>query len=107
MDCDTLGIEPDFSLVKYKVLAGGGNLKIVNQSLEPALKMLVYTPNHIDEIKEYVLENGTIENAPFVKPEHYAIFDCAVAPEGSNRVINYMAHVRMLCLLYTSPSPRD
>ena len=96
MDCDTLGIEPDFSLVKYKILAGGGNLKIVNQSLEPALKMLDYTPNHIDEIKEYVLENGTIENAPFVKPEHYSIFDCAVAPEGSNRVIDYMAHVKML-----------
>ena len=96
MDCDTFGIEPEFSLVKYKVLAGRGNLKIVNQSVEPALRNLGYSDNHIESIKEHILENGTVEGAPFIQVEHYSIFDCAVAPHGTDRSIHYMAHVDML-----------
>ena len=96
MDCDTTGIEPDFSLVKYKQLAGGGNLKIVNESVRPALENLLYSDEEINEIEEFILEKGTIENAPYVRTVNYPIFDTAVGLPGSKQVIDYMAHVKML-----------
>ena len=96
LDCATLGIEPDFALVKHKQLAGGGNLKIVNEVVKPALINLKYSDQEIEEIEEFILEKGTIENAPYVRTINYPIFDCAVAPFGSKRVINYTAHVDML-----------
>ncbi|MBV8118072.1 MAG: vitamin B12-dependent ribonucleotide reductase, partial [Candidatus Eremiobacteraeota bacterium] len=66
MDCDTTGIEPDFALVKFKKLAGGGYFKIVNQSVEPALRRLGYTPEQIEAIETFAKGTNTLENAPHV-----------------------------------------
>jgi ribonucleoside-diphosphate reductase alpha chain len=65
MDCDTTGIEPDFALVKWKKLAGGGYFKIVNQSVPQALARLGYTPAQIHDIQTYMLGHGTLAGAPF------------------------------------------
>lgn len=69
MDCDTTGIEPDFSLVKYKKLAGGGYFKIINQSIPPALKKLGYSAAQIEEMVAYCVGHGTLKGAPFISPE--------------------------------------
>lgn len=69
MDCDTTGIEPDFALVKFKKLAGGGYFKIINQSLPPALRKLGYTPEQVKEIVAYCLGHGTLETAPVINWE--------------------------------------
>ena len=69
MDCDTTGVEPDFALVKFKKLAGGGYFKIVNQSLPPALKKLGYSPAQIDEIVAYVAGRRTLAGAPAINHE--------------------------------------
>ncbi len=69
MDCDTTGIEPDFSLVKYKKLAGGGYFKIINQAVPSALKVLGYTPGQIDDIEKYATGHGTLKGAPFINHE--------------------------------------
>jgi ribonucleoside-diphosphate reductase alpha chain len=66
MDCDTTGIEPDFSLVKFKKLAGGGYFKIINQSLTMALETLGYTPGEIDDIVAYCIGRKTLRGAPFI-----------------------------------------
>jgi ribonucleoside-diphosphate reductase alpha chain len=66
MDCDTTGIEPDFALVKFKKLAGGGHLKIINRAVPAALKTLGYAQNEIDDICAYALGRGTLEDAPGV-----------------------------------------
>ena len=66
MDCDTTGIEPDFALVKFKKLAGGGYFKIINQSLPVALQALGYPPNQIEEIVDYCVGRKTLEGAPFI-----------------------------------------
>src|SRR6266581_4457903 len=66
MDCDTTGIEPDFALVKFKKLAGGGYFKIINQSLPVALQSLGYPPNQIEEIVDYCVGRKTLEGAPFI-----------------------------------------
>jgi len=96
MDCDTTGIEPDIALVKYKQLAGGGSLKIVNRSVAAALRRLGYTPEETDRILDYIDQNDTIEGAPGLKEEHLPVFDCAFkAPKGT-RFIPYMAHIRMM-----------
>ncbi|MGL4942830.1 MAG: vitamin B12-dependent ribonucleotide reductase [Thermoguttaceae bacterium] len=96
MDCDTTGIEPDIALVKFKQLAGGGNLKIVNNTVPLALQTLGYTDSDISDITQYIEENGTIAGAPEVLPEHLAVFDCAFPTPGSNRCIAWEAHVRMM-----------
>ena len=96
MDVDTTGIEPDFALVKYKKLSGGGGYSIINQSVEPALKNLGYTVDQVEQIKQYVLEKGTIEGAPEIKAEHLAIFDCASKCGGGVRFIQPMGHIEML-----------
>jgi ribonucleoside-diphosphate reductase alpha chain len=155
MDCDTTGIEPDFALVKFKKLAGGGYFKIVNQAVPPALKKLGYTKSQIDEISTYMLGAGrlsnefvaaltdeertrilpmvkdafsitnlgpkgfwegkgfskeeidradaytsgtmTIEGAPFLKAEHYVVFDCAnPCGKTGTRFIKPEAHVLMM-----------
>jgi ribonucleoside-diphosphate reductase alpha chain len=64
MDCDTTGVEPDFAIVKFKKLAGGGYFKIINQMVPRALKVLGYTPSQIDGIICYAVGRGTLENAP-------------------------------------------
>ncbi len=96
MDCDTTGIEPDIALVKYKQLAGGGMLKIVNQTVKLGLKTLGYDQIAIDEILKFVDENDTIEGAPGLNDEHLSVFDCAFKPAGGVRSINWRAHVTMM-----------
>ena len=92
MDCDTTGIEPDFSLVKFKKLVGGGSMQIVNQTIPRALRKLGYTEETIEAIVEYISENGHVMDAPGLKTEHYAIFDTAMGA----RSISPMGHVRMM-----------
>ncbi len=69
MDCDTTGIEPDFALVKFKKLAGGGYFKIVNQSVPPALRRLGYSEAQIADIVKYAAGHGTLVGCPFINPE--------------------------------------
>ena len=92
MDCDTTGIEPDFSLVKFKKLVGGGSMQIVNQVIPRALVRLGYTGETIEAIVEYIAEHGHVIDAPALKPEHYSVFDCAMG----QRAITPMGHVRMM-----------
>ncbi len=96
MDVDTTGVEPDYALVKYKKLSGGGGYSIINQSVEPALKNLGYTIDQIEQIKQYVLEKGTIEGAPELREEHLPIFDCANKCNGGVRFIRPMGHLEMM-----------
>jgi len=96
MDCDTTGVEPDLALVKFKKMVGGGMMKIVNNTVPAALARLGYSDDEILSITKYVDENGTIERAPFVKPEHLPVFDCAFKPQRGNRSIHYMGHVKMM-----------
>jgi ribonucleoside-diphosphate reductase alpha chain len=92
MDCDTTGIEPDFSLVKFKKLVGGGSMQIVNQTVPRALKVLGYQDEQVEAIVEYVAQHGHVVDAPGLRPEHYEVFDCAVG----ERSIAPMGHVRMM-----------
>jgi ribonucleoside-diphosphate reductase alpha chain len=92
MDCDTTGIEPDFSLVKFKKMVGGGSLQIVNQTIPRALHKLGYGEEIIEAIVTYIAENGHVIDAPGLKSEHYEVFDCAIGA----RAIEPMGHVRMM-----------
>ena len=92
MDCDTTGIEPDFSLVKFKKLVGGGSMQIVNQTVPQALRKLGYTEETIEAIVEFIAANGHVIDAPGLKQEHYDVFDCALGA----RSIAPMGHVRMM-----------
>src|ERR671937_2827853 len=92
MDCDTTGVEPDFSLVKSKKLVGGGEITIVNKSVPMALDKLGYAPAEVEEIVAFIDERNTVVSAPFLKAEHYPVFDCAVG----DRAIHYMGHVKMM-----------
>ena len=69
MDCDTTGIEPDFAMVKFKKLAGGGYFKIINRTVPDALNQLQYTEGEITEIINYAVGHGTLETAPFINHE--------------------------------------
>jgi ribonucleoside-diphosphate reductase alpha chain len=92
MDCDTTGVEPDFSLVKSKRLVGGGEITIVNKTVSAGLEKLGYAPREVDEIVAFVDERNTVVGAPYVKTEHYPVFDCAVG----DRAIHYSGHVKMM-----------
>ncbi|MET9274702.1 vitamin B12-dependent ribonucleotide reductase [Kribbella sp. NPDC003557] len=92
MDCDTTGIEPDFSLVKFKKLVGGGSMQIVNTTVPRALRQYGYTEETIEAIVEFISEHGHVVDAPGLKPEHYEIFDTAMG----ERAIKPMGHVRMM-----------
>lgn len=92
MDCDTTGIEPDFSLVKFKKLVGGGSMQIVNSTIPRALHRLGYTDETAEAIVEYISSNGHVVGAPGLKPEHYEVFDTAMG----TRAIQPMGHVRMM-----------
>jgi ribonucleoside-diphosphate reductase alpha chain len=92
MDCDTTGIEPDFSLVKFKKLVGGGSMQIVNQTIPRALKQLGYAEETCEAIVEYIAEHGHVIDAPGLRPEHYEVFDTAMG----QRAIKPMGHVRMM-----------
>ncbi len=91
MDCDTTGIEPDIALVKYKKLAGGGYIKIVNKSVPDALRKLGYTEEEIEFICDHILKYETILGAP-LKKEHIKVFDCAVG----TRCISTDGHLLMM-----------
>ncbi|MEA2231578.1 MAG: ribonucleoside-diphosphate reductase alpha chain [Solirubrobacteraceae bacterium] len=92
MDCDTTGIEPDFSLVKFKELVGGGQMTIVNQTISMALRTLGYTDEQIEQIEAYVNEHATIVGAPYLTAEHFSVFDVAVG----ERAISHMGHIKMM-----------
>lgn len=117
MDCDTTGVEPDIALVKYKVLAGGGMLKIVNQTVPSALKRMDYSPDQIEMITKHIERFDTIEDIKLndddpevqegrakkgdivssgLKEEHLAVFDCAFKAFRGERSIHYMAHLKMM-----------
>ena len=104
MDCDTTGVEPDIALVKYKLLAGGGMLKIVNRGVPDALRRLGYGAKQIGGIIAHIEKFDTIENVEEngqtilsgLKPEHFAVFDCAFKPYRGRRSIHYMAHLKMM-----------
>jgi ribonucleoside-diphosphate reductase alpha chain len=92
MDCDTTGIEPDFSLVKFKELVGGGQMTIVNQSVPMALDAMGYSEAEIDQINAFIKENNTIVGAPGLKDEHLPVFDVAVG----ERAISHTGHIDMM-----------
>jgi ribonucleoside-diphosphate reductase alpha chain len=92
MDCDTTGIEPDFSLVKFKELVGGGQMTIVNRTVPMALETLGYTEHEIDQIEAYINDKATIIGAPALKDEHLPVFDVAVG----ERSISPLGHIRMM-----------
>jgi ribonucleoside-diphosphate reductase alpha chain len=105
MDCDTTGIEPDIALVKYKLLAGGGMLKIVNQTVKPALMNLGYEPAQIEGIIAHIDKFDTIEDVigedgttipSGLKPEDLTVFDCAFKPHKGTRSLHYRGHIRMM-----------
>jgi ribonucleoside-diphosphate reductase alpha chain len=92
MDCDTTGVEPDFSLVKFKELVGGGQMTIVNRTVPLALQTLGYDDQQIEQIVAFVNENGTIIGAPDLADEHLPVFDVAVG----ERAISHMGHIKMM-----------
>jgi ribonucleoside-diphosphate reductase alpha chain len=92
MDCDTTGIEPDFSLVKFKELVGGGQMTIVNKTVPLALQTLGYNDEQIEQIVAYINEHGTIVGAPELAEEHLPVFDVAVG----ERAISHMGHLKMM-----------
>jgi len=104
MDCDTTGIEPDIALVKYKLLAGGGMLKIVNRGVPDALRRLGYGEAENKHIIAHIEKHDTIEDVEEngttirsgLKPEHLPVFDCAFKPHRGRRSIGYLAHLKMM-----------
>ncbi|HLH66794.1 MAG TPA: vitamin B12-dependent ribonucleotide reductase [Solirubrobacteraceae bacterium] len=92
LDCDTTGVEPDFSLVKFKELVGGGQMTIVNRTVPLALQTLGYSDEQIEQIVAHVNEHGTIIGAPDLREEHLPVFDVAVG----ERAISHMGHIRMM-----------
>jgi ribonucleoside-diphosphate reductase alpha chain len=96
MGCDTLGLEPELSLVKVKNLVGGGQLRMVNRTAEEALEALGYSEAQRTAIRAHLEKTGAMEGAPGLKPEHLAVFDCALAMVPNGRTIAPMGHLRML-----------
>ncbi|MFH1438807.1 MAG: vitamin B12-dependent ribonucleotide reductase [Pseudomonadota bacterium] len=96
MDCDTMGIEPDIALIKYKNLVGGGTIRMVNKTVPLALQNLGYDQEEIKSILGHIDRKGTIEGTEMLKEEHLAVFDCALKPRGGNRVIAPEGHVQMM-----------
>jgi ribonucleoside-diphosphate reductase alpha chain len=106
MDCDTTGIEPEIALVKYKLLAGGGMLKIVNQTVEPSLRNLGYSEPEIAAILAHIARYDTIENVvdeqsgqavrSGLRDQHLPVFDCAFKAHLGTRSLHYRGHIRMM-----------
>ncbi len=92
MDCDTTGVEPDFSLVKFKELVGGGQMTIVNRTVPLALQTLGYSEPQVEQIEAHLAEHGTIVGAPGLKEAHLPVFDVAVG----ERAISHMGHLKMM-----------
>ncbi len=95
MDCDTTGIEPDLALIKYKQLAGGGLMKLVNRTVESGLRKLGYNGS-IGRILKFIDDQETIEGSPDLKDEHLQVFDCAFRAKKGSRCISYTAHLKMM-----------
>ncbi|MCR9205134.1 MAG: adenosylcobalamin-dependent ribonucleoside-diphosphate reductase, partial [Halobacteriovoraceae bacterium] len=98
MDCDTTGVEPDYSLVKSKNLAGGGAFSLINRSVPQALSSLGYGESERKEIEEFILKENETDGAPHLKSEHYPVFDCAVGKKES-RVISVDGHLNMMAAI--------
>ena len=96
MDADTFGVEPDYALIKYKALAGGGFAVIVNRLIDPALKNLGYTSGERIDVIDFVNREGTVQGAPHLHEEHYSIFDTAVPSTKGGRYLQPRAHVEMM-----------
>ena len=96
MDCDTTGVEPDIALVKRKQLAGGGEIRIINQTVPAALRKLGYNEIDAASILEHIEEHGTIEGADRLDDKHLPVFDCAFKAKEGSRSIHYMGHIRMV-----------
>jgi ribonucleoside-diphosphate reductase alpha chain len=104
MDCDTTGVEPDIALVKYKLLAGGGLLKIVNRTVPEGLRRLGYDAGQIERITAHIEKFDTIEDVEDagqtvqsgLKPEHLPVFDCAFRAYRGKRSIQALAHLKMM-----------
>jgi ribonucleoside-diphosphate reductase alpha chain len=96
MGCDTLGLEPELSLVKTKNLVGGGVMRMVNRTVPDGLASLGYAPEEIRAIAQHVEQSGSIEGAPGLDNDDLAVFDCALAPAGGSRTIAPMGHLLML-----------
>ena len=92
MDCDTTGIEPDFSLVKFKKMVGGASMQIVNSTVPRALVRLGYPQETVEAVVEHVAASGHVVDAPGLRPEHYEVFDCAIG----ERAISAAGHVKMM-----------
>jgi ribonucleoside-diphosphate reductase alpha chain len=92
MDCDTTGVEPDFSLVKFKELVGGGQMTIVNRTVPLALQTLGYSETQVEQIEAHLAEHGTIVGAPGLAEDHFPVFDVAVG----ERAISHMGHIKMM-----------
>ncbi|MHB8533544.1 MAG: TSCPD domain-containing protein, partial [Solirubrobacteraceae bacterium] len=92
MDCDTTGVEPDFSLVKFKELVGGGQMTIVNRTVPLALQTLGYSEPQVEQIEAHLAEHGTILGAPGLDEAHLPVFDVAVG----ERAISHMGHIKMM-----------
>ena len=99
MDCATTGVEPAYSLVMWKKLAGGGVIPIVNQSVPDVLERLGYSEEEIACIKRHIEENSTIEGAKELHNEHLAIFDCAISGPNGKREITPMGHIKMMATI--------
>ncbi len=96
MGCDTLGLEPELSLVKVKNLVGGGILRMVNRTVPDGLRALGYSAEEIAAITAHLEKTGTVEGAPGLEGADLAVFDCALAPAGGSRTIAPMGHLKML-----------
>ena len=103
MDCDTTGVEPDFSLVKFKELVGGGQMTIVNRTVPLALQTLGYSEQQVEQIEAHLSEHGTILGAPGLNEEHLPVFDVAVG----ERAISHMGHIKMMGAVQPFISGRD
>jgi len=99
MDCDTTGVEPDFSLVKMKQLVGGGWMKIVNQAVSGALRGLGYVESEVEDIVNWISEHGSAEGAPHIRENHLAVFDTATRSKEGTRMISWQGHVQMVAAI--------
>jgi ribonucleoside-diphosphate reductase alpha chain len=100
MESDTTGIEPEFSLIKHKKLAGGGDLRMVSQSVKPALQRLKYSASQIQEIMDYIEVHEAIEGAPHLRVEHLPVFDCANRNGFmGKRYLSGEAHLQMMAAI--------
>ena len=95
MACDTTGVEPDLSLVKFKKLVGGGSMQIVNGTVPRALRRMGYQPEQVEAIVAHIAERGNVVDAPGLRQEHYTVFDCAMG----ERPISALGHVRMMAAI--------